>query len=59
MNFYVCILEKKIFEQIYKINYKRIEKLYYIFNGYLEVIKKSLEWKVMKKYGIYMNNFDK
>lgn len=59
MNFYVCILVKKIFEQIYKINYKRIEKLFYIFNGYLEVIKKSLEWEVMKKYGIYMNNFDK
>lgn len=37
----------------------RNEKLFYIFNGYLGVIKKSLEWEVMKKYGIYMNNFDK
>lgn len=37
----------------------RNEKLSHIFNGYLGVIKKSLEWEVMKKYGIHMNNFDK
>lgn len=59
MNLYACILVKKILEQTHKINYKRTEKLYHIFNGYLEVSKKSLEWEVMKKYGIHMNNFDK
>lgn len=59
MNLYACILVKKILEQTHKINYKRTEKLSHIFNGYLEVIKKSLEWEVMKKYGIHTNNFDK
>lgn len=52
-------LSKKILEQTHKINYKRTEKLSHLFNGYLEVIKKSLEWEVMKKYGIHTNNFDK
>lgn len=45
-------LSKKILEQTHKINSKRTEKLSHTFNGYLEVIKKSLEWEVM-------NNFDK